>query len=361
MKWIAWAFAFLFVVLGGQGEAPLALSPLGDLTVADASLFYHWEGDQYQVDMARVQELFPRYRREDYSIRVGEPFPDPYYERYRDVLVEECWYDPEMGEVHHWSGTYGEQWKARREKPLSPEEQAIWAERGLNTTGWTVGDWEDWNRLQPSGKLLFSADGTVIQEAHLSSYSGREGEFVPIPMGRLNIVDQSRDFSPPESYRYTQAEIETIRRWRITKEDFHSLSNRGYHPPEQVLSFSDEELLELFCGFQDGIGFDEWYDGLPPQDQAWVDSLIDREAGEGYLLYSLFDNMEDWRRIPPGEVPSILGWENWLRYVESHGYTRQEIEQLLRYEGKSHGEILLEIWGAINATQYKSASICTEE
>lgn len=63
--------------------------------------------------------------------------------------------------------------------------------------------------------------------------------------------------------------------------------------------------------------------------------------------------MEDWRRIPPGEVPSILGWENWLRYVESHGYTRQEIEQLLRYEGKSHGEILLEIWGAINATQYK--------
>lgn len=139
------------------------------------------------------------------------------------------------------------------------------------------------------------------------------------------------------------------------------MSNRGYHPPEQVLSFSDEELLELFCGFQDGIGFDEWYDGLPPQDQAWVDSLIDREAGEGYLLYSLFDNMEDWRRIPPGEVPSILGWENWLRYVESHGYTRQEIEQLLRYEGKSHGEILLEIWGAINATQYKSASICTEE
>ncbi len=69
--------------------------------------------------------------------------------------MEECWYDPEMGEVHHWSGTYGEQWKARREKPLSPEEQAIWAERGLNTTGWTVGDWEDWNRLQPSGKLLF--------------------------------------------------------------------------------------------------------------------------------------------------------------------------------------------------------------
>ena len=49
MKWIAWAFAFLFVVLGGQGEAPLALSPLGELTVADASLFYHWEGDQYQV------------------------------------------------------------------------------------------------------------------------------------------------------------------------------------------------------------------------------------------------------------------------------------------------------------------------
>lgn len=82
-----------------------------------------------------------------------------------------------------------------------------------------------------------------------------------------------------------------------------------------------------------------------PKTKPWVDSLIDREAGEGYHLYSLFDNMEDWRRIPPGEVPSILGWENWLRYVESHGYTRQEIEQLLRYEGKSHGEILLEIWG----------------
>lgn len=83
------------------------------------------------------------------------------------------------------------------------------------------------NRLQPSGKLLFSADGTVIQEAHLSSYSGREGEFVPIPMGLLNIVDQSRDFSPPESYRYTQAEIETIRRWRITKEGFPQLEQPG--------------------------------------------------------------------------------------------------------------------------------------
>lgn len=84
------------------------------------------------------------------------------------------------------------------------------------------------------------------------------------------------------------------------------MSNRGYHPPEQVLSFSDEELLELFCGFQDGIGFDEWYDGLPPQDQAWVDSLIDREAGEGYLLYSLFDNMETGGASRQGRF--LLSW-----------------------------------------------------
>lgn len=118
MKWIAWAFAFLFVVLGGQGEAPLALSPLGELTVADASLFYHWEGDQYQVDMARVQELFPRYRREDYSIRVGEPFPDPYYERYRDVLVEECWYDPEMGKSTTGRGPMGSSGKHGGRSPF---------------------------------------------------------------------------------------------------------------------------------------------------------------------------------------------------------------------------------------------------
>ncbi len=41
MKWIAWAFAFLFVVLGDRGSP---CSRRWGLTVADASLFYHWEG-----------------------------------------------------------------------------------------------------------------------------------------------------------------------------------------------------------------------------------------------------------------------------------------------------------------------------
>ena len=78
MKWIAWAFAFLFVVLGDRGK-PLLLSPLGELTVADALPLLPLGGDQYQVDMAPGSgAVSPGTGGRDYSIRVGEPFPDPY-------------------------------------------------------------------------------------------------------------------------------------------------------------------------------------------------------------------------------------------------------------------------------------------
>ena len=51
MKWIAWAFAFRFVVLGGQGEAPLALSPLGELTVAEFAENFNRQADYVGADL----------------------------------------------------------------------------------------------------------------------------------------------------------------------------------------------------------------------------------------------------------------------------------------------------------------------
>lgn len=335
-------FAVLAISVFTAGDFSPALPPREELTTADAFRFYRWEGQGYQVDMERVCQLFPRYKREDYSSRVEEPFPDPYYEDYRDCLLEECWYDPEQGDVHHWVGSYGERWKTRRAEPVGPWESGVLQEAGIDPAGWTVGDFEDWQGKEPSGRLLSPVDGLVIQEEYLGSYPGREGEFVPIPSGLVTVLS-GRSGSPPQRHVYTQVERETIRRWRITKEDFHSLGNRGFSQGD-VLALEDAALLELFCGLEDGRGFDGWYDALPPEEQAFVDSLIDREAGEGYLLYSLFPEIEDWRRLPREEIPHILGWENWLSYVKAHGYTEEELEQLLRYQDKPHGDILWDIW-----------------